>query len=150
MPASQAVTAMARMLAATLAAAPVVASMTSPVTVPAAAPGAIAITAVVVAATTAGPVRASGPARSRDGLIAAGRKLAGARCGACHALGATGASPHKSAPPLREIARKYPVAGLAEAFAEGITVGHRDMPEFVLEPAEIDALLAFLESLGGR
>jgi hypothetical protein len=48
---------------------------------------------------------------------------------------------------MRDIARRYPVESLAEAFAEGITVGHRDMPEFILEPNEIDQLLAFLDSL---
>jgi mono/diheme cytochrome c family protein len=36
---------------------------------------------------------------------------------------------------------------LGEALAEGITVGHADMPEFVLEPDEIDAFIAYLESL---
>lgn len=81
-------------------------------------------------------------------LVGKGRDIAMTRCGACHSLARSGASPHRDAPPLRDIARRYPVAGLAEAFAEGITVGHKDMPEFILEPPEIDALLAFMETLG--
>jgi mono/diheme cytochrome c family protein len=41
----------------------------------------------------------------------------------------------------------WPLESLDEALAEGITVGHPDMPEFVLEPDEIAALIAYLESL---
>jgi mono/diheme cytochrome c family protein len=45
---------------------------------------------------------------------------------------------------------RYDVEALAEALAEGIIVGHtgdRQMPQFVLSPAEIDDLLAYLKSL---
>ena len=79
--------------------------------------------------------------------VTPGRALAEKRCATCHAIGATGKSPHKDALPFREIANRYPVESLAEAFAEGITVGHDDMPEFTLAPAEIDALLSYLSSL---
>jgi mono/diheme cytochrome c family protein len=45
---------------------------------------------------------------------------------------------------------RYNVENLAEALAEGIVVGHtgrRQMPQFVLSPAEIDDLIAYLKSL---
>lgn len=64
-------------------------------------------------------------------------------------VASTGASPNPKAPPLREIARKYKPEDLEEAFAEGIMVGHQspDMPAFELEPAQIDALTAYLRAL---
>lgn len=93
-----------------------------------------------------------GAARTEDqtAQIAAGRQLAQTHCASCHALTATGESHHPMAPPLRTLSRNYPVNMLEEAFAEGILVGHRDMPEFRLEPAQVDALVAFLESIQER
>jgi mono/diheme cytochrome c family protein len=51
------------------------------------------------------------------------------------------------APPFRDLPKRYPVEHLAEALAEGIVAGHPAMPRFVLEPREIDALLAYMSSL---
>jgi mono/diheme cytochrome c family protein len=79
--------------------------------------------------------------------IEVGRDIAEQLCARCHAVGAEGESPHDEAPPFRTFAEKWPVDHLGEALAEGITVGHQDMPEFVLEPEEIDAFIAYLESL---
>ena len=78
-----------------------------------------------------------------------GAALVKQHCAACHATGAEGASPKADAPPLREIARKYRVEDLEEAFAEGIMVSHQatDMPPFTFDPPEIMALTAFLRSL---
>jgi cytochrome c len=78
-----------------------------------------------------------------------GAALVKAQCAPCHAIARTGASPNPKAPPLREIARKYKPEDLEEAFAEGIMVGHQspDMPAFEFEPAQIDALTAYLRAL---
>ncbi len=76
-----------------------------------------------------------------------GKALAEKHCARCHAIGATGASPFKEAPPFREIVKRYPVDNLAEAFAEGITVGHHAMPEFTFSPDQIQDLLDYLSSL---
>ena len=57
------------------------------------------------------------------------------------AIGRSGASPHSDAPPFRLLSRKYEIEGLAEALAEGIFVGHPDMPEFVFEAEEVGAIL---------
>jgi mono/diheme cytochrome c family protein len=84
------------------------------------------------------------------GDIAKGRAFAEAHCSRCHAIGPTGTSPYAPAPPFRTLHLKYDVEGLAEAFAEGILVGHKgekQMPEFVMTPDEIDDLLAYLKSL---
>src|SRR5712692_2218200 len=76
-----------------------------------------------------------------------GETLLTANCSRCHAIGRTGASPHSAAPPFRTLSRKYPIEGLAEALAEGLSVGHPDMPEFVFEPDEIAVILAYLKSI---
>jgi len=76
-----------------------------------------------------------------------GRQLAEERCARCHSIGEAGSSPLDEAPPFREVVTRYPVENLAEALAEGITVGHDAMPEFVFSPEEIGDLLAYLETL---
>lgn len=77
-----------------------------------------------------------------------GRVLVERECARCHAVSGSGQSRHKSAPPFRDLSKKYPVESLAEALAEGIVVGHKDMPEFLFEPDEIDGILAYIASLG--
>jgi cytochrome c len=76
-----------------------------------------------------------------------GEALLATRCAGCHATGRTGASPHSAAPPFRTLSSKYPIEGLAEALAEGFSVGHPDMPEFIFEPDEIAEILAYLRSI---
>lgn len=76
-----------------------------------------------------------------------GREIARQDCGACHAVGRYDRSKLPAAPPLRTLAAKYDVEGLAEALAEGISVGHPRMPEFVYPPDEIDNLIAYLKNL---
>jgi len=86
-----------------------------------------------------------------DPAVDRGEKLARINCGPCHAIGATGDGPNAKAPPFRDISKKYPVKDLEEALAEGIMVGHTpDMPQWRASPAQIDDLLAFLESVQGR
>jgi cytochrome c len=79
-----------------------------------------------------------------------GESLLAKNCARCHAIGRTGASPHSAAPPFRLLSRKYEIEGLAEALAEGIFVGHPDMPEFVFESDEVGAILAYLKSIQER
>ncbi|MBL9012089.1 MAG: c-type cytochrome [Alphaproteobacteria bacterium] len=82
---------------------------------------------------------------------ARGQAFVDENCATCHATGRSGDSPYPPAPPFRTLASKYDVDGLAEAFAEGIEVGHRgqrEMPTFELDPAEIDDLIAYLEAVG--
>jgi cytochrome c len=79
-----------------------------------------------------------------------GHDLLAAKCSPCHAIERTGASPNREAPPFRTLSRQYPIEGLAEALAEGLSVGHPDMPEFVFEPYDISAILAYLKSIQER
>ena len=82
-----------------------------------------------------------------DSKIKVGKLIAETRCSTCHAIGPTGNSPHQDAKPFRQLSDNYPVRNLEEALAEGIVVGHPDMPMFVLSPYEIDSLLTYLESI---
>jgi cytochrome c len=65
----------------------------------------------------------------------------------CHAVGRAGDSPLRITPPFRTLHTRYPVENLAEALAEGITVGHPAMPEFRLDPDQIENLIAYLKTL---
>ncbi|SEO35767.1 Cytochrome c [Rhodopseudomonas pseudopalustris] len=78
----------------------------------------------------------------RRGLV-----FAKSHCARCHAIGRTGKSRLKKAPPFRTLHNHYPVETLAEAFAEGIYTGHSKMPAFELEPDQINDLLSYLKSL---
>ncbi|MDZ4110470.1 MAG: cytochrome c [Brevundimonas sp.] len=78
---------------------------------------------------------------------ARGKALVESRCAACHSVGATGESPVAAAPPLRHLGTRYPVTDLQEAFAEGITNGHREMPQITLEGDEIADLIAYLQDV---
>jgi cytochrome c len=82
-----------------------------------------------------------------DTLVAKGHDLLQANCARCHAIGMDDVSKHKEAPPFRVVVTRYPPDNLAEALAEGLISGHPDMPEFVFEPAEVDAITTYLASL---
>jgi mono/diheme cytochrome c family protein len=86
-------------------------------------------------------------AQTGDGVIAQGRVLIEGNCGRCHAIGQDDKSPHAVAPPFRIVVTRYPPRSLAEALAEGIVSGHPDMPEFVFKTPEIEAIIAYLDSL---
>lgn len=90
------------------------------------------------------------PVHAGDPRVTVGREIARTNCGRCHAVGRTGLSRLKEAPPFRSLHERYPVDMLEEALAEGIVVGHPDMPKFVLEPDRIEALIAYLKSLEPR
>jgi len=78
-----------------------------------------------------------------------GRRIAKENCGRCHAIGRIDASPNPKSPPFRTLSRRYPLANLEEALGEGIVVGHEglEMPQYRLDTAQIEALLAYLNSI---
>jgi mono/diheme cytochrome c family protein len=80
-------------------------------------------------------------------LMADGKVIAETECGACHATDRDDASPRPDAPPLRYVLAHYPSEPLADAFVEGLKVGHPDMPLFEMNPQGVDALLAYLQSI---
>lgn len=86
-------------------------------------------------------------AAGADELAKRGQSILMGNCAHCHAIGKAGPSPLAKAPPFRDLHRKYPVEHLAEALAEGISTRHAEMPVFVFEPPEINAIIAYLKSL---
>ena len=48
------------------------------------------------------------------------------------------------------LSKKYPIDSLAEALAEGLSVGHPDMPEVTFQPYDVSAILAYLKSIQER
>ena len=79
--------------------------------------------------------------------VEAGGQLIAELCSRCHATSAGQSSPHDEAPSLRRISRNYPVERLAEALAEGMMVGHPDMPVFEFEVGQIDQIIAYLNTI---
>ena len=80
-------------------------------------------------------------------LVGQGQAMAETLCSGCHAIGLTGESPNPESMPFRQISWHYPVEMLAESLAEGIMVAHPRMPQWEFEPQQIDALLAYLETV---
>jgi mono/diheme cytochrome c family protein len=76
-----------------------------------------------------------------------GKALVEANCARCHAIGREDQSRHPDAPAFRTLSQRYPLDALEEAFAEGISTGHPDMPEFIATPEQIEAILAYIGSV---
>ena len=89
-------------------------------------------------------------AQESSAPVKRGEALLTRNCARCHATGPAGASPHPEAPPFRTLSRRYPVEGLAEALAEGLFVGHPDMPQFAFEPRDVGAIISYLKSIQER
>ena len=79
--------------------------------------------------------------------VSRAKALVETNCARCHAIGKTDKSARPDAPAFRTLSQRYPIADLEEALAKGISTGHPDMPEWVASPDQIDAILAYIESL---
>jgi len=105
-------------------------------------------TVVLVALLLASGVTAAAlDSAAQDDLVAKGHAIAEQDCARCHAIGPTGKSQLPIAPAFRTLSERYPIEDLEEALAEGIVSGHPEMPEFVFSPSEVDALIAYLQSV---
>lgn len=87
------------------------------------------------------PALAVSPAEQR------GKTFALTNCARCHSIDRVTESPLKIAPPFRTLHTRYRIETLAEALAEGIVTGHPTMPQFQLEPDQINDFLRFLKTL---
>jgi cytochrome c len=85
--------------------------------------------------------------QNKRALESRGQELLTTSCSRCHAVGRTGNSTDPQAPPFRTLGQRYPIEVLAEALAEGLSSGHADMPEFRFEIDDVNAILAYLESI---
>lgn len=76
-----------------------------------------------------------------------GKVFAQSNCARCHSIDRVSPSPLAIAPPFRVLHLRYKVETLDEALGEGIVTGHPSMPEFKLDPDQINDFIAFLKSL---
>ncbi len=79
--------------------------------------------------------------------VAAGQAIAQQSCAWCHAVGARGESPNKDAPAFRDIHRRHPVLNLRQPISRAIVEPHDNMPRLLLSDAEIDQIIAYINSL---
>jgi mono/diheme cytochrome c family protein len=103
--------------------------------------------AALAALATAACASPAAPASMIDPQTSDGRFLVEVHCAACHAVGRNDTSKHHDAPALRTLSRNYPVVALEESLAEGIMVGHPDMPEFRFRSEDVAAVISYLESI---
>lgn len=89
------------------------------------------------------------PLRAGADPVVDGEALVRQSCASCHAVTQEDASPNPRAIPFRFLGRLYPIEHLEEALAEGIMVSH-EMPEFVLEPEQVTALIQYLKAIQVR
>lgn len=89
---------------------------------------------------------ATASAAEKD-LTDKGEVLVKENCSRCHAIGKEGNSPHPEAPPFRTLSSRYPIEDLSESLAEGIVSGHPDMPIFVFNAADVEAIIDYLNSI---
>ena len=80
-------------------------------------------------------------------LIAHGHQLAEKNCAWCHAIGKKGESPNPRAPRWRDMAGRHPVLALRDPLSRGIARPHDEMPKFELSDAEVDTIIAYINSL---
>jgi mono/diheme cytochrome c family protein len=96
------------------------------------------------------PVAAPAPAVGdviSNSMAGRGEAIAELACAQCHAIGATGDSPHPDAPPFRRLSRTVDLGTLPERFAEGHITSHPDMPDWQFEEVDMEGLIAYLEKV---
>jgi mono/diheme cytochrome c family protein len=97
------------------------------------------------------PLTATGAgAEAVSTLAARGEALVVRECAMCHAIGSSGSSPMREAPPFGEIAARVDPGVLRNSLQAGILSGHPTMPRLSLAPNDVEAILAYLSSVRGR
>lgn len=99
---------------------------------------ALVLTAAGAAQAAADPVAAA---------VSRGRAFAERNCAACHAVGPTGASPRRKAPPFRALAGRFVPLTLQRRLTEISETGHYEMPPFAVHSDEASDVAAYLNSL---
>lgn len=77
-----------------------------------------------------------------------GHSIAEEYCAMCHAIGKSGVSPHRGAPPFRRLNDLTDLQQLGEALEQGTFLApHPDMPAFKLSHSQAHALIVYLRSI---
>lgn len=89
-------------------------------------------------------------AAESERLVEEGRALVETHCNSCHAVARDGDSPNRKAPPFRTLHARHPMQALREPLTRGIAAPHDEMPKFRLPDAQIDRIVAYINSLERR
>jgi mono/diheme cytochrome c family protein len=72
-------------------------------------------------------------------------------CGRCHAVGRTGQSPHRYAPPFRELGEnKLYDADFSQRLQNGLSSIHPDMPTFRFSQRDAGAVTEYLRAIQSK
>jgi mono/diheme cytochrome c family protein len=101
--------------------------------------------AILLVATSAGP---SAPAFAQQSPAAQrGLTFVRLHCAQCHSVDPVSESPLKIAPPFRTLLARIPIETLRRRLAEGVTATHPTMPQFQLEPDQLNDVIEYLKAL---
>lgn len=78
-----------------------------------------------------------------------GEVLARGMCGACHAIGKSGASKDPAAPRFWRLDSVTNLSKLSERLQGGLLTGHEGMPLFRFNRDDADAMVAYIRSIQG-
>ena len=84
-------------------------------------------------------------AEAQTGDPEAGAAYAQQVCAKCHAIDRTGLSPEPTAPPFKDVANTPGMTGTA--LRVWLSTSHPTMPNIVVEPADMDNIIAYILSL---
>lgn len=101
--------------------------------------------AILLAAMAAGPVASAfaqpSPAAQR------GLTFVRLHCVQCHSIDMVSESALKVALPFRTLIQQFPLETLRRRLGEGITATHPTMPQFRLEPDQLNDVMEYLKTL---
>ena len=101
--------------------------------------------AILLVATLAGP---AAPAFAQQSPAAQrGLTFVRLHCAQCHSIDLVSESPLNIAPPFRTVLARIPIETLRRRLAEGITATHPTMPQFQLEPDQLNDVIEYLKAL---
>jgi mono/diheme cytochrome c family protein len=105
----------------------------------------------------AGAVALSSPPASaksifarRDSAAERGYRVAARDCSGCHSIEKLSDSPRSSAPPFRDIRRRYNEISMQREFEAIREVGHYEMPPTPISLSDGRDITAYIESLAER
>jgi cytochrome c len=107
---------------------------------------ALTLTAILLVSLGAVTTAAAAPP-ALETHIELGRALAADHCSSCHAVGPTGPSPNRRAPPFRVLSGQYVELTLHRKLTEIAETGHYDMPPIPVHSDEVSAIVAYINSL---
>lgn len=89
----------------------------------------------------------AGIASETEKRVREGEALARKNCGGCHGVGSKGFSVNKDAPEFRNIYRRHSLFQLRQPITRAVIATHNQMPEFQLSNDEMNAIVAYINSL---